>query len=137
FTADNRVTIVGGRNIGDEYFGTPDPVEMVDLDVLAVGPVVGDVSRDFDRYWASGSSYPVARLLRGAADGELARLARGIASLAATPRALPYVSAVEASAFLRALLAGELGLAWAPVRMVSDDPAKGLGKEPPEGLLTS
>src|SRR5690606_27292783 len=86
FTADNRVTIVGGRNIGDEYFGTPDPVEMVDLDVLAVGPVVGDVSRDFDRYWASGSSYPVARLLRGAADGELARLAEGIASLGATPR---------------------------------------------------
>ena len=53
FTADNQVTIIGGRNVGDEYFGTNDGLLYVDLDVMAVGPVVSDTSKDFDRYWAS------------------------------------------------------------------------------------
>ena len=63
FTVDNQATIVGGRNVGDEYFGAGGGNFFVDLDVLAVGPVVGDVSADFDRYWASASSYPARRLL--------------------------------------------------------------------------
>src|SRR5512143_1317561 len=49
FTADNQVTIIGGRNIGDEYFGATDGIVFVDLDVMAVGPVVKEVSDDFDR----------------------------------------------------------------------------------------
>lgn len=63
FTADNQATIIGGRNTGDEYFGASDGLLYVDLDVMAVGPVVSEVSKDFDRYWASESSYPVERLL--------------------------------------------------------------------------
>ena len=62
FTADNQATIIGGRNVGDEYSDATEGFVFVDLDVLAVGPVVKDVSNDFDRYWASGSSYPVDRL---------------------------------------------------------------------------
>jgi len=50
FTADNQATIVGGRNVGDEYFGAANGVVFADLDVIAVGPVVGEVSSDFDRY---------------------------------------------------------------------------------------
>ena len=45
FTADNQVTIIGGRNIGDEYFGATDGLLYVDLDVMAVGPIVTDMSR--------------------------------------------------------------------------------------------
>jgi cardiolipin synthase C len=48
FTADNQATIVGGRNVGDEYFGATNGVFFVDLDVMAVGPVVQDVSGGFD-----------------------------------------------------------------------------------------
>ena len=55
FTADNQATIIGGRNVGDEYFGATDGVVFVDLDVMAVGPVVAEVSKQFDRYWASRS----------------------------------------------------------------------------------
>src|SRR4051812_1594428 len=44
FTADNQVTIIGGRNIADEYFGVAEGLLFVDLDVIAVGPVVTDVS---------------------------------------------------------------------------------------------
>jgi phosphatidylserine/phosphatidylglycerophosphate/cardiolipin synthase-like enzyme len=61
FTADNQVTVVGGRNIGDEYFSAGDRAMFLDLDMLAIGDVVQAVSRDFDRYWASDSAYPVDR----------------------------------------------------------------------------
>jgi putative cardiolipin synthase len=52
FTADNQATIVGGRNVGDEYFRRRQASLLYfDLDVLAIGPVVSGVSEDFDRYW--------------------------------------------------------------------------------------
>jgi cardiolipin synthase C len=46
FTADNQVAIIGGRNVGDEYFGASDGVLFADLDLMAVGPVVNEVSKD-------------------------------------------------------------------------------------------
>jgi putative cardiolipin synthase len=51
YTADGVVTLVGGRNIGDAYFGTGEQPLFSDLDVMAIGPVVQDVADDFERYW--------------------------------------------------------------------------------------
>jgi len=51
--ADNRVAIIGGRNIGDEYFGLNTGFNFHDLDVLGVGPVARQASAVFDRYWNS------------------------------------------------------------------------------------
>lgn len=135
FTADNQATIVGGRNIGDEYFGADDEVAFIDLDVLAVGPVARDVSNDFDRYWASGSSYPVNRIVPAADGAELARLAARAAALESDPAAAAYVGALKRSDLVRRTLAGELAFEWAGVRIVSDDPAKGLGRTPPAALI--
>lgn len=59
-TADNQVTIFGGRNIGDEYFGASEEVGFSDLDVLAIGPVVNEVSSQFDLYWNSEQVYPLS-----------------------------------------------------------------------------
>ena len=61
--ADNLMAIVGGRNIGDEYFNAArDDVVFGDLDVLFTGPVVSDASVSFDRYWNSSLSFPVEQL---------------------------------------------------------------------------
>ena len=60
--ADNRFAIVGGRNLGDEYFGASDEVNFVDLDFGMLGPVVREVSASFDRYWNSPSAYPLELL---------------------------------------------------------------------------
>lgn len=51
--ADNRTAILGGRNIGDEYFGLNPEFNFHDLDVLGVGPVARQASAVFDRYWNS------------------------------------------------------------------------------------
>lgn len=61
--ADNSAAIVGGRNIGDDYYGVNTVANFRDMDVLAVGPVVGDLSWVFDRYWNSASTVPIATIL--------------------------------------------------------------------------
>jgi cardiolipin synthase C len=135
FTADNQVTIIGGRNIGDEYFGATDGLLYVDLDVMAVGPVVSEMSKDFDRYWASASSYPVDRILSPVSPGEVAELAAAASLIERDPAAVTYMHALRKSSFVRELVEGRLPLEWATTRMISDDPAKGLGLAPPEALF--
>ena len=83
--ADNSAAIVGGRNIGDDYYGVNTIANFRDLDVLAVGPVVGDLSGVFDRYWNSASTVPIATIVArayGAADLDaiLTRLRQEIAA---------------------------------------------------------
>lgn len=53
-TVDNRATIVGGRNIGDEYMGLHDHFNFRDIDVMGIGPVAGQTSDVFDLFWNSG-----------------------------------------------------------------------------------
>jgi putative cardiolipin synthase len=60
--ADNRVAIIGGRNIGNEYFGLSGEFNFRDLDVLGVGPVARQASEVFDRFWNSGWVVPVVAL---------------------------------------------------------------------------
>lgn len=63
FIADNAMAVTGGRNLGDAYFGNADSGNFVDLDVLAVGPIVRDLSRSFDNYWNNERAYPVQSLI--------------------------------------------------------------------------
>lgn len=63
FIADNVMAVAGGRNLGDAYFGNSDSGNFVDLDVLAAGPVVQDLSRSFDGYWNNERAYPVQSLV--------------------------------------------------------------------------
>jgi putative cardiolipin synthase len=136
FTADNQVTIVGGRNVGDEYFGATHGILFADLDVLAVGPVVSEVSRAFDRYWASGSSYPAERVLPAVPPGRIDEIAEAARRVERSPEAAAYVSAIRDSSLIRDLTHGTLELEWAETRLVCDDPVKGLGRAAPESLVS-
>jgi putative cardiolipin synthase len=49
--ADNRIAILGGRNLGDEYFGLNSTFNFLDIDVLGVGPVARESSELFDHFW--------------------------------------------------------------------------------------
>jgi phosphatidylserine/phosphatidylglycerophosphate/cardiolipin synthase-like enzyme len=63
FIADNAWGIAGGRNLGDAYFGRGEESNFVDLDVLAAGRIVRDMSASFDVYWNNELAYPVEALL--------------------------------------------------------------------------
>src|SRR6266850_794502 len=124
FTADNQATIVGGRNVGDEYFGAGSAVEFSDRDVLAVGAVVPDVSASFDADGNSRSAYPVAALIPAAAP-QAAELVRAAwAKLNESAQAARYVEVLRSTALAQRLVAGTLPLDWAAARVVSDDPSK-------------
>ena len=135
FTADNQASIVGGRNVGDEYFGATDGVLFSDLDVLAIGPIVPEVSQDFDRYWASASAWPVQAIVPAVTEAERAPLEAHAERIATSEAARAYTEAVRQTPFITDLLAQRLVLEWSRVQMVSDDPAKGLGLAPRSGLL--
>ncbi|MBP7587104.1 MAG: phospholipase D family protein [Vicinamibacteria bacterium] len=136
FTVDNQVTVIGGRNVGDEYFGAAAEGSLfVDFDVAAVGPVVTEVSRDFDRYWASASSYPLDRIVHSVEPAKIADVAAAAVRVAHDPAALAYITAIRDSPFIRAMVERRLGFEWAITHMISDDPAKGLGRAPSEELF--
>jgi putative cardiolipin synthase len=56
--ADNQAAIMGGRNIGDDYFGLSLERNFVDTDLILSGPVVPGLSQGFDIYWNSGWAVP-------------------------------------------------------------------------------
>ena len=135
FTADNQATIIGGRNVGDEYFGATDGVLFSDVDVIAIGPVVQETSRDFDRYWSSPAAYPVDRLLRSVPAERIAEIKAAAVRVERDPAAVAYMTALRASPFVRDLVGRALPMEWAPARLISDDPAKVLGRAKREDLL--
>jgi len=126
FTADNQVTVVGGRNIGDEYFGMGSGMVFADMDVLAVGPAVGEVSSAFDLFWNSDSAYPAASLLDAPDAQSAAELQARFAAVRAQPQSVAYLQAVRTTQVVRDLLAGTLNIEWARARLVHDDPTKTL-----------
>lgn len=127
FTADNRAAIVGGRNIGDEYFDISGDTAFADMDVLIGGAAVKRVSEDFDRYWNSDSAYPFAAIVKNADTGA------GQQQLAADhnlePAYAAYQTALAAAPLNRAIAAGKVPYIHAPVQLVSDDPAKALNRQ--------
>ncbi|NYT85370.1 phospholipase D family protein [Pollutimonas harenae] len=135
FTADNQATIIGGRNIGDEYFGADPDALFSDLDILAMGPVVQELSNDFDRYWASQSSFPVAQVLPAAAPQDLNALSLAANNTERSAAAESYMKVTSELPIIQQLIKGDLPLEWAPARMVSDDPAKGLDDVGAKNLL--
>lgn len=126
FTVDNQVSIVGGRNISNEYFGAGSGLGFADLDVIAVGPAVHDVSSAFDLYWNSASAYPAAGFVGTPGPEAAAALEARFAATHADPVAVAYSDAVRAAPLVQQLLDRQLALEWTRAQLVYDDPAKTL-----------
>ncbi len=125
FTADNQLTIVGGRNIADEYFGAHVRADFSDFDVLGIGPVVNDVSATFDLYWNHRMAIPVHAVTKPLADppASLAQLRGEIARRNADFGASPYGTVLATTR--QDMTARALGaLTWAPYRLYADSPDK-------------
>jgi putative cardiolipin synthase len=124
--ADNRIALVGGRNLGDEYFTASDQVNFVDLDFAMIGPVVRDVTASFDRFWNSSAAWPLEALDEElVSEPALATLRAKLAEYTAGAQQSEYAQALRANDGIRRLVAGDWALRWSSkYRFVSDDPAK-------------
>ena len=120
---DNGFAIVGGRNIGDHYFGVDPETNFRDLDIIAVGPVVRDISTVFDHFWQGDWAVPIAVLVdRPYTDADLQAAAISLRKRIAEGQ-YPY-SVDDDIAKLRAEIeATENSLTWAPGQIIWDDPA--------------
>ncbi len=136
FTVDNRVTVIGGRNIADEYFGVREDSAFGDLDVIGIGPIVQDVTDMFDLYWQHETAVPPAGFIKPLEDPQQAldeyrrRLASANQKLADTP----YADAVIDRAF-RGIEDKLAEIRWSPYKLVFDTPDKGIRNKADESEL--
>jgi putative cardiolipin synthase len=135
-TADNAMSIVGGRNVGDEYFLAKRDLNYSDLDLLVAGPVVDEVSTNFDEYWNSKFAVP-ARAVVGEPEGFRLDEARDrLDEIIADARETEYASVVRAAGEQN-FTKSTLKLAWVPAKMYSDPPSKAAGEANEEEILAS
>ncbi|WP_228461824.1 phospholipase D-like domain-containing protein [Paracoccus liaowanqingii] len=134
-TADGAVSVLGGRNVGDIYFGFGDGIHYLDTDVLVTGRAAAAVGEDFDRYWSSLSAHPADRILPAASVKALEQLNVDAEAAASSIEGKLYAEHLRSSDIAKGIAAGRLDLVWAKVTLVSDDPAKGMGKARAGSLL--
>jgi phosphatidylserine/phosphatidylglycerophosphate/cardiolipin synthase-like enzyme len=123
FVADNAIAITGGRNIGDEYFTLDPHSNFVDLDVVAAGAIVPELSESFDEFWNSKYAFPIASVTSEAPGP------------ASPPPPEPEISAT-ANWLARELDAHELQLIWVPATVLADQPAKIASENAPDEEVT-
>ena len=138
YTVDNQATILGGRNIGDEYFDADIDVAFSDIDVLAIGPSVAEVSSEFDQYWNNDFAYPVNILVGQGSEQDLDALRDARTAFYQQQATSDYVKALTDSSLAHGLSDGSLGFSWADARVIHDSPEKEtLGKAGKDELLLS
>ncbi|OAJ57635.1 phospholipase [Paraburkholderia ginsengiterrae] len=123
--ADNQAAIVGGRNLGDEYFSASETLQFRDLDVLAAGPIAADISASFDDYWNSSIAYPLRALNKQKFDAKVLDQTRDELRQHWRTNADPYNAKPLNATPLAAQIAGQqLGLTWARAEFKADLPEK-------------
>lgn len=131
FTADNQYTIVGGRNIGDEYFSARADNNFYDMDALATGPLVGEVSAAFDLYWNHETAVPVYAFEQNdATPGDIEKLREELRAYTESHRDSQYAKDLRSSRFYKKVMEkeGDFPVYVATATVYFDDPGKGLGK---------
>jgi len=124
---DNSVTILGGRNIGDQYFQIDPEEQYADNDVFAVGPIVRDISASFDEYWNDALSIPNEALTPGKSSRSALEEHRELAvddPAEAKADGIDFVKRVESGEPFAGLISGRLPLVWAPAQLIVDSPDK-------------
>ncbi|SUA91351.1 Putative cardiolipin synthase YbhO [Pandoraea pulmonicola] len=123
--ADNQVAIIGGRNLGDEYFDANPDLSFRDFDLLCAGPVVNAVSHSFDHFWTSPQTYPLKQVQSKIDDETLAATREALAQHWRDADALPAGrEALHQPPLADSLRTGRVPLFWAPAELAADTPDK-------------
>jgi len=130
FIVDGWVAVVGGRNIGDEYFYAGSEANFRDLDVVAIGPVVASAATTFDAYWNCDASYRLKALRTTKPDSDALEQERtALARDARTFAQSDYAQAVFAELPEGATADRPGDWFWGNAELVADDPAKVTAKD--------
>jgi len=124
---DNAIALIGGRNIGDQYFQIDPESQFADDDVFAAGPIAKQLSATFDEYWNNGLSIPAEALSVEKSSHSALREHRG--ELNEQRRELKvdgidYVKRIATGEPFNGLISGRLPLIWAHAQLICDSPDK-------------
>lgn len=133
YIVDGSVAIVGGRNIGDEYFEVGEEAFYIDMDVLAAGAVFPETAAVFDAYWNSASVFELEKIVGGA--GDVAAFEARVATVVASDTAQTFLGDLQNS--VERFAQGALPMEWTDVQLVADDPVKGQGVATRDQLMIS
>ncbi|TKW66357.1 MAG: phospholipase D family protein [Paracoccus denitrificans] len=126
FIVDGAVAIVGGRNIGNEYFSFGEQPSYLDLDVLGVGEVVTDTAAIFDEYWNSSPVLALEQVISGA--GDLTDFDAAVQAAIASDGAQAFAPDNASGPAGRMTQGTSPQMEWTSVQVVADDPEKGAGE---------
>ncbi len=124
FIADNQIGITGGRNIGDEYFNAHHDIAFVDLDVVAAGAIVDDLSQSFDQYWNSPAAVPASALPVDPGDIRLQRTSRYLQQFRSERLGSDYGRRLTTADPIPGLLTGKTPWQVARADLLVDPPEK-------------
>ena len=128
-TFDKQITIIGGRNIGNEYLSNDQNSQFADLDVLLIGKVVADIDNSFGSYWSAPISYDIETLVTLDEDGPTDFI-EGLDQLGTNEKSdnqsslSVYKSAIEDSSIDTDLLNKRIPFRWTDMQFLSDDVGK-------------
>jgi putative cardiolipin synthase len=134
-TIDGVATIVGGRNIGNEYFSAHEDVQFADMDVFAVGEVVAEVVKSFSGYWNCRSAFAVDTIVNPLSDSGLDEFGNDLHALTISDIAKNYKAVLPQHSAIHQLIKSDILFDWVQTKLVVDDPAKGEGQIPRRKLL--
>lgn len=140
--ADSSLAIVGGRNLGDEYFDADQALNFTDIDLLGAGPVAAQLAVSFDQYWNHSLSVPIQQFLRHPpSEGDLAEARRQMVDYLEAERARgdPRYQTLLTKHRQTTLRQWLQEMTWAPSEALWDHPDKisASGIPDPALLLTS
>jgi putative cardiolipin synthase len=134
-TADNTLSVVGGRNIGNEYFGLNELTNFADMDAFVVGPVASALTDSFDVFWNSPASIPISAFHKGKTNPEQRAKARLELDEYVRENCGRYYAAMRATHFTLELKEHALEFYWGKISVLYDTPEKSLGKATTDTLL--
>jgi cardiolipin synthase C len=127
FVADNAVALVGGRNIGDQYFQIDPESQFGDDDVFAAGPIVKELSATFDDYWNSAIAIPARAFDQGKSSDDALHAYRNTLNehrRKVKTEGIDYANRIGTGEPLAGIISGRLPLVWAHAQVVYDSPDK-------------
>lgn len=124
-TVDNWVSIVGGRNIGNEYYAASEGKNFHDIDLAVIGPAVAAVSTQFDDYWNSPFAFPADTIIHKEIDQHaVSVLYQQLDNEAQALRERGADSAIEHHKIQERFYAEYQGLYWGKAKVLYDPPDK-------------
>jgi putative cardiolipin synthase len=123
FIVDNAVAVVGGRNIGDEYFQAHSDVNFEDMDIMAMGSIAEEVSAGFDEYWNNELAIPIrAFVSQEPAAENIQKARRKLDQHREAMKDTEYGKKLRESDLMKRLEAGRLPVVWAHGEVLYDRP---------------